>query len=523
MSDGNDSSRARPADDGSPGTPAADDLKGKVLAGVRWTLVSQVALQGSRILVAVLLARLLSPRDFGLAAMVLVFSALAVVLSDVALGAALVRRPELTEDDRSTAFWVTVAVGIGLTLCGVAVSGPLADFYGEPEVQPLFVAVSIGFVVTALGATQAALLMRAMDFRGLELRRMLGAFAAAAAAVTIALLGFGPWAIIAQELTLGVVSSALLWFFSPWRPRWRFSLRSARALGGFGAKVFGIRLLYYSNRNADNLLIGRFLGPVALGAYALAYNIMLLPLSRIVSPIQGMMFPAFSRIQTDLPRAARGWLRANRMVGAIVFPIMLGLIVLAPDFIPTVAGPQWDEAIPVVQVLAVVGLLHSIQQLNGSVLQAMDRAGVQLAFTAVSFVAGLVAFVAGLNWGIVGVAAAFAIAMALVQPAYTAYTARVVGVSLTDLLRNLAGVAQAAVAMTLVILVARVALVEAAVPAGLRLLALVALGAGVYAVFCAWRAPEVIAELRGFRADRGARRPAGTVEPGVAGGPSGAA
>ena len=491
------------------GAARGEGLAGKVVAGLGWKMTSQVVLQGTRILGAVLLARLLSPREFGLAAMVLVFAALALVLSDVALGAALVRRPVVTEKDRSTAFWITMIVGVCLTGAGVGLSGPIASFYGEPDVQPLLAVAALGFVVTAAGATQAALLTRAMDFRSLELRMMAGTLLGAAVAVAVASLGYGAWAIIAQELTLVVVSTTIMWCLSSWRPHLVFSFGSARELGGFGAKVFGINLLNYASRYGDNVLIGRFLGSAALGAYAVAYNIMLLPLQRIVSPLRGVLFPAFARLQDDPVRAARGWLRANRMVGAITIPAMLGLMVLAPDFIPTVVGSQWDAAIPVVQVLAWVGLVHSLQQLNGSVLQAMDRAGTQLLFTIVSFAAAMSAFAIGLQWGIVGVAASFAVAMTLVQPVYTAATARVLGISVLDVARSLVGVTQAAVAMALVLLAGRAGLLEVDLPRAVRLVVLVVAGCLVYLALCRWRAPEVIDELRSFRRRRADGRAVG--------------
>lgn len=504
MTDGQEEAATRrdplggPADAGR----SAQDLGGRVVAGLRWKMTTQVTVQVTRIGVAVLLARLLTPREFGLAGMVLVFSALAVVLSDVALGAALVRKRTISEDDRCTAFWATLAGGALLTLIGVAVSGPIAGFYGEPDVQPLFAAVSLSFLVTAIGATQAALMIRDMNFRGLEIRMMVGTFVGAVVAVVLALLDYGAWAIIGQQLTLAVVSSALLWRFSTWRPRLRFSPASARDLGGFGAKVFGVNLLNYGNRNADNLLVGRFLGASALGVYALAYNLMLLPLNRIVSPLSGVLFPAFSRMQDDRERTARVWIRANRMICALIAPAMFGLLVLAPDVIPTVVGPQWDDAVPVIQVLTWVGLLQALQHLNGIVLQAVDRAGVQLRFAVVVFAAGMAGFVGGLPFGLLGVATGFAIATTIVQPVYTVVTCRAIAMSPARMLRALSGVVQAAALMAVALLAARAGLLQTPLPTAARLVILVALGGVAYLACCWWRAPGVVDELRGLRSRR---------------------
>ena len=189
-------------------------------------------------------------------------------------------------------------------LAGIGLSGPLADYYGKPEVKPLFAAVSVGFLVSALGTTHMALLARDMQFRRLELRQIAATVVGAVAGITIALKGFGAWAIVGQQLAEAAVSTALLWVLLPWRPSLRVSIASLRRLGGFAGNVFGENLLYQAGRNLGTLLIGRFVGAVALGAYALATNVILVPFSRMAGPLQQVFFPAFSRMG-ERPRADR--------------------------------------------------------------------------------------------------------------------------------------------------------------------------------------------------------------------------
>ena len=186
----------RPIGEQSPQTTAGS----KIRSGLAWKAGSQVTLQISRIVVALLLARMLAPHDWGLAAMVLVFSGFVIVFTDNALKTALIQRRDLREEDRSTVFWLSAGVGLLLALAGIALSGPLAAFYGEPEVRPLFIALSIGFFVTALGTTQSALLARDMEFRRLELRQIAATLVGAVAGISIALADFGAWAIVGQQL-----------------------------------------------------------------------------------------------------------------------------------------------------------------------------------------------------------------------------------------------------------------------------------------------------------------------------------
>ena len=490
-----------------------DETRSRVLRGIAWKTISSITLQTSRIVTAVLLARLLTPHQYGLAGMVLVVSSLVAIFADLAFGAALVQRRNLSEDDRSTVFWTSAGVGLIFTLGGIAASPLVADFYGEPAVASLFAAFSLSFVVTSLASTQSALLIREMNFRSLELRKMASYVSGGGVGIGVAAAGYGAWAIIAQQLVAAVVSTVLLILLSPWRPRFVYSLDSLKRLGAFSGNVFGARLLFYFNRNADNLLIGRFLGPTALGAYTVSYNVMLTPMSDVAEPVTEVLFPAFSRHQDEPSRIAAAWMRVNRLVGSVTVPGMLGLIIVAPDFVDTLLGHKWSLAIPVIQILAWVGLLQSLQRLNSSILAARDRANVLFRYSVIVLVVTLAAFVAGLPWGIVGIAAAYAIVSTGLEPYYTWLTARALGVGLLDFARALSGVAQAAVFMAAVVAAARFALVHFGMTAPARLGLLIGLGASVYVPVCVWRAPEVLEEIRDLLARR--RGTASTAAPAV--------
>jgi O-antigen/teichoic acid export membrane protein len=500
-----------------PAQPHSDGIASRILSGVAWKAGSQVTLQVTRMVVALVLARLLAPHDWGLAAMVMVFAGFVVVFTDNALGTALIQRDELVEEDKSTVFWISAAIGLALALTGVAVSGPVAGFYREPDVKPLLVAVSIGFLVSSLGTTQMALMVRRMEFRKLELRAIAATLVGAVAGVTVAVMGLGPWAIVSQQLGEVVTSTALLWTVSPWRPSFTFSIASLRKLGGFAGNVFGENLLYQVGRNLNNLLIGRVLGPAAVGAYVLATNVILVPFSRIAAPLQQVFFPAFSRMGDDRPRMSDVWLRATRLVALISVPSLVGLAVVAPDFVHVVLGPRWSKATPVIQILAAVGIVQSLQTLTGEVLLALNRSGLLLRFTILWFAAMLGAVVIGLHWGILGVATSYMIATLLIEPVRTYLTTSALGIPITKVGQALSGVVQAAGLMAAALLLARAAFVAAGLPPAARLVLLVAVGACVYAGACIWRAPDVTAEIRGAlgRRRRRVAPPLGAAEAGL--------
>lgn len=473
-------------------------MRGRVLTGAAWAGGSQIVMQVIRMGVAIALARILAPEDYGLAALAIVFSGLVLVFSDLALGAAVVQRKHLSDDDRSTAFWMAIGAGIVFTIVGVLGSGAIASFYGEPEVAPLCMVLSLTFLVTSLATTHEALLVRDMQFGKLERRMMVATLVGAVVAIVVAIKTEDAWAIIAQQVAEAIASSALLWAFSPWRPSLRFSTRSLRELASFSGYLVGHRLLYYFHRNADNILIGRYLGAAALGAYTLAYNIMLFPFARIAGPIQKVVAPAFARLQDAPERIADGWIRVVRIVGTISIPALLGLIVVAPDFVRVVLGDKWLSAIPILQVLAWVGLVQSLQSINTDILQARGRTSVVFRFSLLFTGTHFLGFIIGIQFGVVGVAAAYAITTTLVEPIYTVLTARSISMSPWRLVQAVRGIFEAAIVMAGCVLLARLALIQMGVPTLPRFAACVLIGGIVYAALYPWRVPEGWADLRGI-------------------------
>jgi PST family polysaccharide transporter len=423
--------------------------------------------------------------------MATVFGGLAGILTDLSLGAALIQRKSLTEHDRSTVFWTTTAGGVAMSLVGIALSPLVADFFSRPSVAPLFAAVSLGFTLTALGQTQVALLTREMAFRSLEIRQIISILFGAAAAVALALAGAGAWAIIAQTLCTAGASTALVWTLSPWRPQFVFSAESFRTLGSFGFKTLLSKFLLYLNLNGDNLLVGRYVGARALGIYSVAFNVMFLPISRVITPIRDVFYAAFVRLQNDPPRLGDVWLRVNRIASSLTVPAFLGLVVVAPDFVTVVLGPRWHAAIPVLQLLSLAGIAQSYQAFNGNVYQARGRPGLFLWFMIFSTGVTLGGFVLGLHWGVVGVAGSLAVLVP-----NTWLISRLTTLSVFRTIRSYIEIGWMAGVMGLVVFFARVALLHAGVPPAVRLILLVTLGAGVYLAVVSKRSPDLVADVR---------------------------
>jgi len=450
---------------------------------------------------SIVIARFLSPFELGLATEAVVFVSLVLVVGEFGFAPVIIQRERLREQDTATAFWASLALGAALTLIGVGLSWPIAALYGEPRLQPLFAVMSLTFLFTAAGLVQEALLMREMDFRALEVRTILAVICSCTVGITLAALGFGPWAIVVQTLTISAVASALVWRSSPWRPTMTFSVPILKEMWSFASHVTGSRILNWAQLNVDNLLVGRFLGAANLGVYSLAFAIGFAPVNRLSEPLGQVLFPAFSRIQ-DRQQIALIWLRASRMLALIAVPAMLGLIVIAHDFVQVVFGQKWMGAVVVLQLLAPISLFQTLTGFNASVLQSIDRTRLLLRLTAVTTVLSMAAFAGGLPWGIKGVAVAYLIATVVLQSGYLWLTARAISMPLRQWLGSVSGVLQAGLLMLLVVAAAREALLSAAVPAAGRLAVLILLGVLSYAAGIRWRAPEAISELKAVRQRR---------------------
>lgn len=480
----------------------ASDLRGDVVRGVGWVLSAQTVIRVVGFGTMVILVRLLGPRNIGLAAEALVFTRLAFLFSDVGLRAVLVQRKKLSDTDLCTAFWTSALVGVAVSLAVVALARPIADLFGDQEVRPLVAALSLYVFFTALGVTPGGLLARELRFRTLELRAVTAALAGAVSAVVVAALGYGPWAIVTQLVVDAAVSTGLLWLTVGWRPRFVYSRESLRSLAGFGGYVFGGGLFSYLHRNADNFLVGRFLGPVKLGAYSIAYDVMQWPLLALAAPVWNVFFPAMAKIR-EPKQIGDMWIRVTRLAAAITAPSFLGMMVLAPDFVVVVFGPRWHDAIPVLRILSYVGLIQSLTILVGNVLLTLGRAATYFWLNALGSVAMVGAFAMGLRWGLVGVTVAYAAANTPLTALHIAFAARATAVPLREFARAMRGVLGAAALMAAAVFGVRLVLMAQHVAPVARLAILIPLGVITFVPLCARGAGEVVSEIRALLQHRG--------------------
>jgi PST family polysaccharide transporter len=427
-------------------------LRRKVARGLTWTMLHTWGGQGLSLVVFLVLARLLTPDQFGLVALAAVFVALAQLIVDQGFGDAIIQRAGVTRAHLDTAFWVAVITGAALSLTGIALAGIIADLLRQPPLAPILRVLSLAFMVSALSSTQMAILRRELAFRSLALRGLLSIGAGGAVGITMAFLGFGAWALVGQQVAAGLVSAVALWRVSPWRPGLQVSWPIFRELFSFGIKVVGSDTLTFLSRNSDNLLIGVFLGPIPLGIYAVAYRILDTSQKVLVGVAMRLAFPALARLQTEPDRMRRAYLNMTRVGGSAILPGYIGFALVAPEMTVFLFGHRWAESGPVASVLFLIGPVLSLQAFSGSLLTAAGHPAVVFRFRLITTITNIVGFLIGVQFGIMAVAFAYSIRGYLLLPLNLSLQRRYGNVPTGEYLGQLRGTALATIAMSVVVL-----------------------------------------------------------------------
>lgn len=443
--------------------------------GVFWSAIGSWGYQLFALIIFAILARLLSVESFGLVALAAVFVAFIKVVAEQGMADAIVQRAELDKEHLDTAFWASVALG-GLA-SGIIAAGSagIAAVMDERAIGPVLAWLSVGLLISSLGSVPKAILNRRLAFSSLTLRSLLSIGVGGAAGIAAAFVGLEVWSLVVQNLVTELTAVASLWTVTSWRPRFRFSWEHFKELTAFGANVVGFRVLLFLKRRSDSLLVGSFLGVVALGFYTVAQRLLQVLITSTTSIVGTVAFPVFSRIQEDIGRVQNGYYKAIRHTSLIAFPAFLGLIVIAPEATELVFGEKWDRSIPVMRVLALSGLLESVTLINGTVMKALGKPSWRLRIVAIEAVTSIVAFIVAVRWGIVAVATALVIANYATAPIYFTATSRLIHLEAKRFINSLL----APGAATLIMMLALALLKTATIGLGLTVEVIVLISTGI--------------------------------------------
>ena len=410
------------------------DLKKKSVRGGMVTMVSQAASIGIQLTSTVVLARLLSPEDYGVIAMVMAVTSIAGLFRDLGLSSAAIQKKNLTRAQQSNLFWLNVVMGSLLTTI-VAVGSPLvAWFYGKPELTAVTLALSASFLIGSIGTQHGAMLVRNMQFGRKAAATITGSVVSLVIAITLALNGYSYWALVWGSLAGSAATTLLLFSLSPFWPQLPSKGAGIRGMLKFGANITAFDFVNYFARNLDNILIGRYWGAGSLGMYSRAYQLLMFPINTIRGPIQAVAFPAMSKFDPDSPKFRQYYLSVVRLVATASMPLIAWIFVSSEEIVMLGLGPTWSHVIPIFNWLAVAAFIQPVSSLRGLLLLSSGQGRRYLEAGLITSVVVSAGFAIGVCWGAVGVAVSYAISICLLAQPMHNYCCRGTAVKNGDLL-----------------------------------------------------------------------------------------
>jgi O-antigen/teichoic acid export membrane protein len=390
-----------------------DDLKGRTLRGGLARLCALGANFVLRIVSLMVLARLLSPKDFGLVGMVTAFTGILTLLRDFGLSSAAIQRANVTEEQVSTLFWINIGLGVLLGLISAAMAPAIAAFYSEPRLFGVTVVLALGFLFNAAGTQHSALLQRHMRFTALAVISVISFLAGTVIAIGCAEAGFGYWALVAMSISSTLVGTLCLWLATGWVPKMPQRGAGVRSMMVFGGTMTLNGILAYAAYNAEKVLIGRFWGADAIGIYGRAYQLVNIPTENLNSTVGEVAFSALSRLQDDPVRLRSYFLKGFTLVLGLTLPITIACALFADDLVFVVLGPKWGDAAAIVRLLAPTIAILAIINPLGWLIYSLGLVSRSLKIALVFAPLMITGYAIGLPYGPKGVAFAYSAMMTL--------------------------------------------------------------------------------------------------------------
>ncbi len=375
-------------------------LKQKTISGLTWSFIDQFVNQGLTFIAGIILARLLTPHEFGLIGMITVFIAVSEVFISSGFISALIRKKNCTDTDYSTVFYFNLAIGLFFFIILFFSATIISNFFKEPELKPILQVLGIILIVNSLSLIQRTILTKRIDFKLLARISVIASFGSGIIAIIMAFTGFGVWSLVAQRLSHQVLNSIFLWLWNQWKPLLIFSIQSFKELFGFGSKLLVSSLIDTLYRNIYYLIIGRYFSAQDLGYYTRADSFKNLPSQNLNRIIARVSYPVLSSIQDDKPRLKANYQKLIRSTMFITFVLMIGMAAVAEPMIITLIGEKWRPSIIYLQMLSFVGMFYPLHALNLNMLQVSGRSDLFLKLEIIKKILAIPIIIIGVFFGI---------------------------------------------------------------------------------------------------------------------------
>ncbi|NJS15523.1 MAG: lipopolysaccharide biosynthesis protein [Sphingopyxis sp.] len=330
------------------------DLKRKTVAGILWSVARAGWSSAVTLVLFILLARILEPEDFGLFALASILIEVGRILSSGGIGDAVIRAQEPDDRFLSTVFWLNISLSFAFAGL-IAICAPLYDYFiGGADSLEIIFALALTLPLSSCGAVHGALLAREFSYAKLTLQAMMSGLSSGVIAITLALSGFGVWSLVAQAFVSAIVSVVFAWVVTRWRPSLQFDTTVIRSIAAFGASLAVTQLVWMLLVRVQDLFIASFYGPGAVGLYRIAWRMIEIIANMLLGPMGGVSLVSFARMQSEPERRRHAYGKLISYASFLVFPMILGFGATAGLLMPLIFGKNWDEAVPVAQVLSLM-------------------------------------------------------------------------------------------------------------------------------------------------------------------------
>ena len=378
------------------------DLKSKASKGILWSSIERFSGQGVVFVIGIILARILSPSDYGLIGMLAVFISISDIFIQSGFGSALIQKKDRNEVDFATTFYFNIVVGIIAYSILFFLAPFIANFYNQPLLVPLARVLGLTLIINSFAVVQRSKYTIGLDFKTQTKASLSAIFIGGIVGVYMAYSDYGVWALVGQTLSRRLIEVILLWYFSKWLPKESFSFESFKGLFSFGSKLLASALLESIYQNIYLIIIGKYFSASDLGYYTRAKQFNELPSSNITSVLVRVTFPLLSNIQDDKEKLRAVVSKIIKYSALIVFPLMIGLASLSDPLIRVLLTDKWIDVVWMLQLLCFAGMLYPVHALNLTLLQAIGRSDLFLRLEIIKKVMATVIVIISLSFGIKG-------------------------------------------------------------------------------------------------------------------------
>jgi len=377
-----------------------EHIKQKTISGLTWSFIDNFVNQGIQFIVGIILARLLSPSEFGLVGMITIFIAVSQSFIDSGFSNALIRKKECSQTDYSTVFFFNLLAGIILYVLLFIISRPISNFYDQPELQPLIKVLGLSLIFRSFSIIQGVILVKKIDFKTQAKISIFSTVISGTTGIMMAYSGFGVWSLIGRTVSAALFYSLFLWIWNRWRPVLVFSKKSFKELYGFGSKLLISGLIDTVYQNIYYLIIGKYFSAKELGYYTRADLLKDIPSKNINGIVSTVTYPVLATLQDDREKLKAGYKRIITSIMLISFVLMIGMSAVAEPMIITLIGEKWQPSVIYLQMLCFVGMLYPLHSLNLNMLKVQGRSDLFLKLEIIKKILALPTIFIGIIFGI---------------------------------------------------------------------------------------------------------------------------